>query len=145
MCSDMVKDCCSHECVKMFHWGRRTRHRWPVSSGSACMFDSSTLVRTSRRTTIWDVLCTDFALPTSYYWKASNNYTVDLSEVTYRVYGPDVVNPPSKELINAAETVMKAMYEKFCNITAHITESTDSPSATIIMHRYSTCPSLLQD
>ncbi len=90
-----------------------------------------------------DVFCADFAVPTSFYWKASNNYTVDLSEVTYRVYGPDVVNPPSTGLIKAAETVMKAMYEKFCNITTHIVESRNATSAPIIMHKDSTSPSLL--
>jgi hypothetical protein len=90
----------------------------------------------------WVVFCADFAVPTSSYWKASNNYTVDLSEVTYRVYGPDVVNPPSRGLIKAAETVMKAMYEKFCNITAHIVESRNASSAPIIMHKNSMGPSL---
>jgi hypothetical protein len=79
-------------------------------------------------------------VPTSYYWKASNNYTVDLSEVTYRVYGPDVVNPPSQGLVKAAEIVMRGLYERFCNITTHILEATDAPSAVVTVHKNSKRP-----
>lgn len=76
----------------------------------------------------------DFAKPITSYWKASNNYTVDQSIVIYRIYGPDVQNPPSAALIKAAETVMKAMYENYCNISATLLEAKDTPSAKQIIH-----------
>lgn len=54
--------------------------------------------------------------------------------MTYRIYGPDVDNPPSPALIKAAETVMKAMYENYCNISASLLEAKDTPSAKLIVH-----------
>jgi hypothetical protein len=69
----------------------------------------------------------DFALPLGRYFKGVNG-SVDLAMVTYRIYGPDVTNPPSKELVKAAETVMQGMYEGFCNISAFVVAANSTPT-----------------